>query len=189
MGTGRIRRVRWVRPAQGSRAARATTVASGAGRARTWRSTTSRRGLLRAAASAPGRAGPTGRRRRLVELRHDVAQLALQVLLDPPELAEALAHLPGDLGHLVRAEDEQRDHEDHEDLGRAERGHRVPFRRADPTDSLTPPVNRRVYDRCSSRRRSVDDGRPAARGRGDRGVARVSVCTRRPGVRWRRGTR
>ena len=35
-----------------------------------------------------------------------------------------LPDLPGDLGHLVGAEDEQRDHEDHEDLGRAERGHR-----------------------------------------------------------------
>ena len=35
-----------------------------------------------------------------------------------------LPDLAGDLGHLVGAEDEQRDHEDHEDLGRAERGHR-----------------------------------------------------------------
>ena len=61
-----------------------------------------------AAAWAPGRR-PSSRGRARLESNSDddVAQLAAEVLLDPPELADAAADLPGDVGHLVGAEDQQ----------------------------------------------------------------------------------
>ena len=64
-----------------------------------------------------------------VEVGHRAADLAAEVLLHAPELAEGLAGLARHVGHLVGTEHQQRDHQDHEDLGRAERGHAsgVPF--------------------------------------------------------------
>ena len=62
-----------------------------------------------------------------VELGDDVAELGAQVLLHAPELPHAATDLARDLGHLVRAEDEQRDDEDHDDLGGAERRHSGSF--------------------------------------------------------------
>jgi hypothetical protein len=53
----------------------------------------------------------------------DLVELAPHRVLEPAQLAHPLADLTADLGQAVRAEDEQRHHQDHEDLGRADLGH------------------------------------------------------------------
>src|SRR3954470_18971201 len=57
----------------------------------------------------------------------DVVDLVADGLLDLAELAEPPPHLAPHLGQPLRAEHQQRDDEDDEDLGWSELGHRTPF--------------------------------------------------------------
>src|SRR5436305_15330341 len=70
--------------------------------------------------------------------------------LDPAELPHAPPDLTPDLGELVGPEHQERHHEDHEDLGGAERGHLAPFGRtgSQTTHPLSAPLG-------ASRRRAA----------------------------------
>ena len=64
-----------------------------------------------------------------VEVPEDVVELGPELCLNLAHLGECFPDLACDLGKALRSEYDQRNDENHEDLGDSELGQRVPFRR------------------------------------------------------------